>query len=242
MAGVLRAQKRESASAPRCPDRPNLAQQQAIFCSILFGYPISTAEMGLQTMKTFRALGSLVLAASLFGTSQPGMAQFQSERGAASATGMHSPALRGQERAIPVNPLLGRPEYPPPGYLADVDELRDGRAARAERGPAGPFTGGIPGSTERALPSPEFAPGGYDMQSPSGQSTGRDHPAYGDQRWSSRSGTPTHESSWPNPSSLNAPMRPGFAPESLPPGRHDPLPGSRELSPAYPSQSPGWPY
>lgn len=195
-------------------------------------------------MKTIRALGGLTLATFLFGLVQPGMTQSYGKWGA--ATGTHSSVIRSQERTTAAGSFQGRAEYPPPGYLAEFEEGRGVRAARAERESAGEFApfspGGFPGSASRNAPGPEFAPGGYDLHTPSPQSGVRGSAAHGEQRWSSRAGPPIHEPSWPNAPSARFPTRPEFASDNLEPGRHEPMPGPRGAAPAYPPQNPGWPY
>ncbi len=192
-------------------------------------------------MKTIRTLGGLALATFLFGIIQPGMTQSYGEWGA--STSAHSSVLRSQERTTATGSFQGRAEYPPPGYLAEFEE---GRGVRAERESAGEFAplspGGVPGSAGRNAPGPEFAPGGYDLQSPSPQSGGRESASQGEQRWSSRAGPPIHEPSWPNAPSARFPTRPEFASDAREPGRHEPLPRSRGAAPVYPPQNPSWQY
>lgn len=193
-------------------------------------------------MKIRRLLGALALATFAFAPVQSGMAQFYGERGA-TASGTHSSALRGQERAIPARPFEGRAEYPPPGYLAEFEENRRVRAERELPGEFAPLSpGSVPNNASRNLPGTEFAPGGYNLQAPAPQPGGREHASQGEQRWASPTGAPMHEPSWSNTPSSGYQTRPEFASENLEPGRHEAAPGPRGGAPAYPPQNPGWPY
>jgi hypothetical protein len=244
--GLIRAPKRNGPLGD--PARKGSRRRKAIGHFLFYPSQLSETDTDLdpKTMKIIRALGGLALATVLFGLVQPGMAQFYGERSANPVTGTPSSGLRGQERTIPASPFQGRAEYPPPGYLAEFEENRGGRVTRAGES-AGEFApispGGVPGSSSRHLSRPEFAPGGYDLQAPSPQPGGRDFSSHGEQRWSSRTGTPRmQEPSWPSAPSAGYPTRPEFASENREPGRHEPTPGPRGGIPAYPPQNPGWQY
>ena len=103
-------------------------------------------------------IGVLTLAALALGLSQPGWAAWEQSVGAGAVE--RGLLLRVQQRAGPRTTFSGRPEFPPPGYLAEFEESVDQQRQR-ETGDAtrGPFAGGraTPPAT-RAPGTPEYAP------------------------------------------------------------------------------------
>ena len=103
-------------------------------------------------------IGTLTLAALALGVSQPGTAAWEERVEAHTAeSGL---LFRVQERAGPRTPFSGRPEFPPPGYLAEFEDSVDQQLQR-ETGDAtrSPFAGGrATPPPARAPESPEYAP------------------------------------------------------------------------------------
>jgi hypothetical protein len=103
-------------------------------------------------------IGTLTLAALALGVSQPGTAAWeQSVESGAVERGL---LLRVQERAGPRTTFGGRPEFPPPGYLAEFEEpvgqQRQRETGDATRSPSPGARATTPAA--RAPEPPEFAP------------------------------------------------------------------------------------
>jgi len=103
-------------------------------------------------------IGTLTLAALALGVSQPGTAAWEERVEAHTAeSGL---LFRVQERAGPHTPFSGRPEFPPPGYLAEFEESV-GQQRQRETGDTtrGPFASGRATPPAARTPEPpEFAP------------------------------------------------------------------------------------
>lgn len=88
------------------------------------------------------------------------------EQSAVPSTVEHGHLIRVQERMAPRSTFRGRPEFPPPDYLAEFDEMGRQQHESGEQN-----MGRLPGppgapATGRAMERPEYAPGGRSGQYP----------------------------------------------------------------------------
>jgi hypothetical protein len=112
-------------------------------------------------MRKSRLIGPAVLAVLALGASQTALPAGDPGNGAAAAGGAHPLLVQAQGRgAAPA--FRVRPEFPPPGYLAEFEDMPQGRLVR-EATPGGPDP-----RAEREQAPPEFAPGGYERSLPGG--------------------------------------------------------------------------
>nr|WP_296750973.1 hypothetical protein [Thioalkalivibrio sp.] len=105
-----------------------------------------------------RFIGTLTLAVLALGVSPPGTAAW--EQNVAAGAVESGLLLRVQQRTGPRATFSGRPEFPPPGYLAEFEESfgqqRQRETGDATRSP--PASGRATPPATRAPEPPEFAP------------------------------------------------------------------------------------
>lgn len=129
----------------------------AAFCPMLI-IKAYREEKGAVTKRKNGFIGTLTLAVLALGVSQPGTSQGEQsvEAGAVDSRLL----LRVQQRAGPGTAFGGRPEFPPPGYLAEFEEPVGEQRQRQTGDPAqGLFVGGRAAPPASRTPEPpEYAP------------------------------------------------------------------------------------
>jgi hypothetical protein len=125
-------------------------------------------------MKSHRFIETFTLAALAFGIGQACPAAWEQATEAAAVEG--GQLLRVQDRGGPHATFRGRPEFPPPGYLAEFEESFDERRQHESRDGIGTTLPGRPGMPPAPQPPkpPEYAPrtlGAPAFGSRSGQGT-----------------------------------------------------------------------
>jgi hypothetical protein len=167
-------------------------------------------------MRQSRLIGPAALAVLTLGASQTVLPAGDPAKETAAGNGAQLLRVQARDRSTPPA-LRGRPEFPPPGYLAEFEDMPQGRSVR-ETGPGGPD----PRAAREQAP-PEFAPGGYERSLP-GSAAGRGQ-------------TPR--------SGFGSPTGPGTAasPPGAVPGRpgHPTAPGGTAGRGDFPGSDPRWP-
>jgi hypothetical protein len=117
-------------------------------------------------MRKSRLIGPTAVAVLALGASQTALPAWSPNNNTAVADGARLLLVQAPGRGAPPA-FRGRPEFPPPGYLAEFEDMPQGQSVR-ETAP-----GGADPRAGREQAPPEFAPRGYDRSLPGRTQTPR---------------------------------------------------------------------